>query len=130
FLDHHGMLTVFGSPTWRTVDGGSVQYVSRVAAGLDEVRLGTPVSSFTEGPGGGVVEDVSGARDTYDSVVIATHPHQALAMLAAPTAAQSEFLAAIPSSRNVTQLHTDQSVLPQSSGARASWNYWQREGAT
>ena len=130
FLDHPGMLTVFGSPTWRTVVGGSVQYVSRVAAGLDEVRLGTPVSSVTEGPGGVVVEDASGARDTYDSVVIATHPHQALAMLRAPTAAQSEVLAAIPYSRNVAQLHTDQSVLPQSSGARASWNYWQREGAT
>jgi predicted NAD/FAD-binding protein len=128
FLDHHGMLTVFGSPTWRTVVGGSVEYVSRVAAGLDELRLTTPVRSVTEGPDGVVVEDTTGARDTYDSVVIATHPHQALAMLGAPTAEQSEVLAAMPYSRNVAQLHTDQSVLPQSSGARASWNYWQREG--
>ncbi len=33
FLDHHGMLAVFGSPTWRTVTGGSREYVSRVARG-------------------------------------------------------------------------------------------------
>ena len=28
FLDHHGMLGVFGSPTWRTVTGGSREYVA------------------------------------------------------------------------------------------------------
>ena len=33
FLDHHGMLTVFGSPTWRTVVGGSRSYVEKVADG-------------------------------------------------------------------------------------------------
>ena len=32
FLDHHGMLTVTGSPTWRTVVGGSRTYVERLAA--------------------------------------------------------------------------------------------------
>ena len=33
FLHHHRMLRVFGSPTWRTVVGGSREYVARVAAG-------------------------------------------------------------------------------------------------
>jgi predicted NAD/FAD-binding protein len=128
FLDHHGMLTVFGSPTWRTVVGGSAEYVARVAAGLDDVRLSTAVTSVTEGPDAVVVEDATGTRAAYDAVVVATHPHQALAMLGEPTAAQREVLAAMPYSRNVAQLHTDQSVLPRTSGARASWNYWQREG--
>ena len=31
FLDHHGMLSVFGSPTWRTVTGGSANYVEAIA---------------------------------------------------------------------------------------------------
>ena len=34
FLEHHGMLGVFGSPEWRTVTGGSATYVAAVAAGL------------------------------------------------------------------------------------------------
>ena len=32
FLQHHGMLAVFGSPQWRTVTGGSREYVAKVAA--------------------------------------------------------------------------------------------------
>ena len=31
FLEHHGMLGVFGSPEWRTVTGGSGTYVAAVA---------------------------------------------------------------------------------------------------
>ena len=36
FLDHHGMLTVFGSPTWRTVTGGSARYVEAITARLTQ----------------------------------------------------------------------------------------------
>ncbi len=126
FLDHHGMLTVFGSPTWRTVVGGSARYVEKVAAGIAEIRLSTPVSSVTEAPGGVSVLDAHGRRDTFDSVVVATHPHQALRMLTEPSVLQREVLAAMPYSTNVAQLHTDESVLPRSEAARASWNYWRR----
>ena len=34
FLDHHGLLSIGNSPTWRTVTGGSAQYVQAVAARL------------------------------------------------------------------------------------------------
>jgi DUF1365 family protein len=64
--------------------------------------------------------------DTYDAVVIATHPGQALSMLAAPTEAQRQVLAAMPYSPNTAQLHTDTSVLPRAERARASWNYLRR----
>jgi predicted NAD/FAD-binding protein len=129
FLDHHGMLTVFGSPTWRTVTGGSKRYVEALAAGLDEVRLSSPVRSVVETPLGVVVEDARGGSETYDAVVVAVHPHQALAMLSEATPSQREVLGAIHYSSNVAQLHTDESVLPRSDGARASWNYWRRLAA-
>lgn len=38
FLEHHGMLTVFGSPTWRTVVGGSNTYVQAIAGRIDDVQ--------------------------------------------------------------------------------------------
>lgn len=126
FLDHHGMLSVSGSPTWRTVVGGSRRYVERVAAGLPEVRTSCRVSALRETADAVWVSDAEGSTDAYDSVVVATHPHQARALLAEPTRGQREVLGAIPYATNHAQLHTDESLLPRHRAARASWNYWQR----
>ena len=112
FLQHHGMLGVYGSPQWRTVTGGSREYVRRVGAGLPDVRLGTKVTSVLETADGVEITDGNGEVSTYDAVVIATHPDQALAMLAEPTTLQRDVLAAMPYSPNTAQLHTDTSVLP------------------
>ena len=127
FLDHHGMLGVFGSPPWRTVVGGSRQYVERIGARLvaagGEVRLGAKVTSVLETADGVQVVDGNGTCTTYDAVVIATHPDQALSMLAEPTTVQRDVLSALPYSANPALLHTDASVLPRSRRARASWNF-------
>ena len=130
FLQHHGMLGVFGSPQWRTVTGGSRQYVAAVAARLHEVRTGTKVTSVLETTEGVEVTDGNGALRVFDAVVIATHPDQALAMLAVPTSAQRDALSAMPYSRNTALLHTDTSVLPSSTNARAAWNVARTNGRT
>ncbi len=123
FLEHHGMLGVFGSPQWRTVTGGSREYVARVAAGLPDVRVGTKVTSVVETGDGVEVTDGNGEVTAYDAVVIATHPAQALTMLAEPTVAQREVLSALPYSQNTALLHTDTALLPTADGARGSWNF-------
>ena len=130
FLQHHGMLRVFGSPQWRTVVGGSRQYVERVAARLPDVRTGTKVTSVRELPDGVEITDGNGRVDAFDAVVVAAHPGQALDLLAEPTDVQREVLGAMPYSRNTAQLHTDASVLPRAARARASWNYLRRSTGT
>lgn len=126
FLSHHGMLGVFGSPTWRTVTGGSRSYVDAVAAALaaagSKVALGAPVTAVTE-TGAGVRVATEDGSEEYDAVVVATHPDAALGMLAAPTPAQREVLAAIPYAANSALLHTDTSLLPDARDAWASWNF-------
>ena len=74
FLEHHGMLGVFGSPQWRTVTGGSQRYVAAVAARLQEVRTGAKVTSVLETADGVEVTDGNGEVRLFDAVVIATHP--------------------------------------------------------
>ncbi|OLT55730.1 dehydrogenase [Corynebacterium sp. CNJ-954] len=130
FLEHHGMLRVFGSPHWRTVVGGSHEYVRRIAdvvtARGGEVVTGVPVTRVSEHEGGVSVTTVDGTSRIFDAVVVATHPDQALAMLAAPTPAQQEILSAMPYSRNQVQLHTDTSLLPRTPVARGAWNHLER----
>jgi predicted NAD/FAD-binding protein len=123
FLENHGMLTVTGAPPWYTVVGGSARYVERVAKGLTSVQTSTPVSAVRRCADGVEITDADGVVQDFDGVVIATHPRQALAMLATPTDAEREVLGAIGYTRNPTLLHTDTSVLPVAARAQASWNY-------
>jgi uncharacterized protein len=123
FLDHHGMLSVFGSPTWRTTTGGSAQYVNAVAERLDEIHLGQSVRAVRRLADGVQVQAGNTAPRKFDAAVVAVHPDQALALLDDPTRDEQAVLGAIPYSANHAQLHTDESVLPRSRHARASWNY-------
>jgi predicted NAD/FAD-binding protein len=121
FLDNHGMLAVTGSPIWRTVTGGSRSYVERVAKELAAVRMSAPVSAVRRF-GDHVEVTASGTTASFDAVVIATHPHQALSMLRDATPLESELLGAISYTRNTTVLHDDDAVLPSAARAGASWN--------
>ncbi|MFB6810441.1 NAD(P)/FAD-dependent oxidoreductase [Streptomyces sp. NPDC056387] len=123
FLDHHGLLSVTGSPQWKTVTGGSAAYVQRVAKEISNVRTATPVDRVDRIPGGVLVGTEDGTTDAYDAVVIATHPDQALRLLADPTRDEQRILGAIRYEANPTVLHTDTALLPRSRRARASWNY-------
>lgn len=123
FLEHHGMLTVFGSPTWKTVVGGSATYVAAVADRVHEVVLGSPAGSVRRNEHGVQVSTGAGGPRQFDAAVIATHPDQALLALAEPTARERDILGAIGYSANHAQLHTDTSLLPTRTRAQASWNY-------
>ena len=123
FLDHHGMLSVTGSPTWRTVEGGSRSYVELILKELPATLVSTPVRAVHRHADGVTVHDEADETREFDRVVIATHPDQALDLLAAPTDLEREILGALPYETNETLLHTDRSVMPRATGAWASWNY-------
>ena len=123
FLANHGMLSVRGSHPWRTVTGGSASYVEKVGKQLSAVNLLSPVKSVVRTPGGVRIVDADDQAAEFDAVVIATHPDQALRMLAEPTDAESAALGAWTYSKNRVELHTDASVLPPLPRAQAAWNY-------
>lgn len=124
FFENHGMFSLRDRPRWRTVSGGSISYVEAIAAPWrDRVRLRAPVRRI-ERLGDGVRIQAGGCEsEDFDQVVIATHSDQALALLADPSEAEREILAAIPYQRNEAVLHTDTSLLPRRRVAWSSWNF-------
>ncbi|MDX6262997.1 MAG: uncharacterized protein QOH84_4685 [Kribbellaceae bacterium] len=124
FLDHHGMLTVTGSPKWRTVTGGSRTYVDAVVSRLQAVRTSTPVRAVLRHDD--AVEVITDRSEEFDHIVVATHADTALELLGDATPEEKTLLGAFDYSVNPTWLHTDTSVLPQASSARSSWNYRMR----
>ena len=123
FLDHHGMLSVSGSPTWRTVVGGSATYVDALVARLPDARTSSAVTAVERHADGVEVRVADGSSYSFDQAVIATHADDALAILVDASREEKESLAAIGYSHNPTVLHRDPTVLPKARRVRSSWNY-------
>lgn len=124
FFKNHGLLQIRNRPQWRTLIGGSNSYLEPLTRHFKErIRLSSPVSKIIRGENGvTVVSDRFGIEE-FDHVVIAAHADQALSLLADPSRAEQEILAAIPYRKNSVVLHTDASVLPERRSTWSSWNY-------
>ena len=122
FCANHGLLAVSNRPQWRTVKGGSREYVKKLLAALPDVRLSTPVRQVRRFPDR-VEVATSHGTERFDRVVLATHTDQSLAMLEHPTGEERSVLKAIPYQPNRAVLHTDERLLPRRRRAWASWNF-------
>ena len=130
FFDNHGVLQLRNRPKWRTIKGGSARYVEALTAPFaDRIRLSSPVRRI-ERELESVAITTDAGTEHFDEVVIAAHSDQALAMLAAPTAAERDVLEAIPYAPNEAVLHTDTSLMPSRRNAWASWNFHLSETAS
>jgi predicted NAD/FAD-binding protein len=138
FCHNHGLIQLSDRPQWRTVRGGSRQYVRKMVARLRDARLGTAVRAVRRIPaargGAGVQVRTDTGEERFDDVVLACHTDQSLALLADATPQERHWLGAIGYQRNTAVLHTDGSVMPNRRLAWAAWNYerapqWQREQA-
>jgi predicted NAD/FAD-binding protein len=131
FLDNHGLLGLRGRPSWRTIEGGSWQYVEALTAPIrDRLRTNTPIESVRRFESHVEITPRGGGPERFDEVVIATHSDQALRMLADPSPVERELLGAIAYQPNHTVLHSDDSVMPRRQAAWACWNYRASEDAS
>jgi predicted NAD/FAD-binding protein len=124
FLHNHRMLQVEGRPMWKTVVGGSREYVKRLTAPFAErIHLNTPVAAVRRDATGVTVRTANGREACFDEVVMACHADQTLRLLRDADAAEREVLSAFPYQANEAVLHTDARLLPERRAAWASWNY-------
>ena len=123
FFDNHRLFEIGERPKWRTVSGGSREYVKRLAAGLGDVRLSCPVATIERGAAGITVHPRAGAQETFDHVVIGAHGDQALALLADPSPQERAILGAFKFETNRAVLHRDPAVMPKRRAVWSSWNY-------
>jgi predicted NAD/FAD-binding protein len=123
FFDNHGLLNLVDRPQWYTLKGGSRSYIPPITARYrDRLHLSSPVRNIVREPDGiRVMTDKD--EGVFDHVVAACHADQALALLDAPTDAETRVLENLPFVDNQVVLHTDTRILPRTSKARASWNY-------
>jgi predicted NAD/FAD-binding protein len=124
FFANHDMLQVSGRPSWRTIRGGSDQYVRAIVKPFrDRIRLSADVRSVRRLPEGIEVATTGHEPERFDEVVFACHADQALRILDDPSPRERDILEAFPYQRNDAVLHTDETLLPRRRRTWASWNY-------
>jgi len=123
FFKHHGLLTLQDRPQWRTVDGGSREYVRRLTAPFrDSVRFGG-VRTIRRIANEVLVEDHRGAVEAYDHVVVAAHADEAFRMLDDPDPLEQRLLGGWRYTVNRAVLHRDPSLMPKRRRVWSSWNF-------
>lgn len=128
FSRNHGLLQVFDRPMWRTVKGGGREYVRRMLAQLDDVRLSCPVVGVVR-DGEALTVLHAGGAERYDEVVMACHTDQSLQILGSTASAgQRHVLSAVRYQANHAVLHTDAALLPRNRKLWSAWNYFSGQG--
>ncbi|MEC5398587.1 NAD(P)/FAD-dependent oxidoreductase [Uliginosibacterium sp. H1] len=123
FCENHNLLKLSGRPPWRTVVGGSREYVQRMSSALgDGVRLCERVLSVQRDPRGVSVATAAGTQ-RFDHAVVATHADEALRLLDQPTTEERALLGAFAYSDNRAVLHSDPALMPRRRQVWSSWNY-------
>ncbi len=124
FFKNHGLLQLRDRPQWRTLLGGSSRYLAPLSKPFkDHIRLSCPVQKIVRHETGVTVLTERFGKEEFDHVVVAAHADDALSMLADPSEAERDILAAIPYRQNSVVLHTDTRVLPERHSTWSSWNY-------
>ena len=124
FFANHGLMQLSDRPQWRTITGGSKNYVESLLNPIrDRLRLNCPIASVARFSDGVLVTPRHGEAEYFDEVVFATHADLTLDLLSDATVTEKQILGAFPYQASQAVLHTDLGMLPKRRRAWASWNY-------
>jgi len=122
FFKNHGLLRVFNRPKWRTVSGGSKNYVEKI---LESKNLSSYKNCSVK------IKNIKNKKiyinfknkiKIYDHLIIATHADQVAKILSFDKKIEAIF-ENIKYTKNKVFLHSDERLMPKSKKAWSSWNY-------
>lgn len=133
FFENHALLNYSGQHQWYTVEGGSVEYVSRLEQAMRRkgvsLALGVPIAGVRRTELGVEIRVRGGEWQVFDVVVFATHSDTTLALLSDATRRESAALGAVRYQPNEAVLHSDPALMPKRRKCWASWNHTEEKGA-
>jgi len=132
FCGNHGLLQLNDRPVWRSVVGGSREYVHRLSRRFARrILLDRGVLEVRREPDGVWLRTRDGWwPQRFDQVVLATHADDSLRLLGDPTPDELRLLGAFAYTRNLTVLHRDPALMPARRAIWSSWNYQAARGSS
>ncbi len=124
FFHNHGFLGMYTQHPWFTVKGSSAGYVKKLIRPFqNKIKAGKKIKSIRRFPDSAEILFENGDKESFDRIILASHADQSLEMLDSPEAAEEVLLRHFKYQKNPTILHWDESVMPKTKRAWASWNY-------
>ncbi len=125
FFNNHGLLSLNERPQWKTVLGGSGDYIERMRKQWTNAGIRTAVSikQILRSAQGVEMQFKNGESALFDQIILATHADQALRLLGDPSPTEQTLLGCWQYTRSRTLLHTDESVMPPLKKVWSSWNF-------
>ena len=125
FFSNHQLAKLFGRPKWRTVTGGSREYIEKILEDSKNliVRTNVDIETIYRGEKGVTVCSKNGEKEIFDKLIFATHFDDTLSLLRDPTQKEQEILSGINYSRNVAVLHEDDKEMPRGRNMWSAWNF-------
>ena len=123
FMKNHSLIQS-ERPRWRTVSGGSREYVCKLNNDTNaKFRKNSEVVSIERVTNGVMVTDINGHTEVFDQVVLAAHSDQSLEILKDASVKEKTILSSVQYVQNDVWLHRDPSLMPRRKKAWAAWNY-------
>lgn len=123
FFDNHRLIHR-KRPVWRTVTGGSRNYLNKLHNDLgNRVKLNCGVKNVIRKDGQVLITNDQDKTEKFDHVIFACHTDQMIDLLDEPTQIEQDIAASIPYCPNEVYLHRDANLMPKRKNVWASWNY-------
>ena len=125
FFSNHQLAKLFGRPKWRTVSGGSQEYIVKILEDSDNLAVKTNIDLETvqRDEKGITLCFKNGERKSFDKLIFATHFDEALNLLQNPSRKEKEILSGINYSGNLAVLHEDDKEMPLRRSTWSAWNF-------
>lgn len=121
FFLNHKLLQMNNRPVWRTVLGGSRNYVKKAQAKISNVHLNAKVTAVKRSEGRVWLRTENGEAQ-FDKVIFATHAPVTLQLLQNPNELEKAVLGAFQVEKNKGTLHRDPAGMPRNARTWAAWN--------
>ena len=124
FMNNHKLLDFYGRPVWRTVSGGSKNYVAKIIKTLgSNARCNVSIKEIHRTPEGAMITMNDRKTEFYDKVILATHANDSLRLLSDLQKKEVEILSQFSFQENDVFLHSEPSYMPKRKATWSSWNY-------
>lgn len=124
FFDNHGLLNIKYRPQWKTIVGGSRQYVAELSKPFcNKIKLNSNIKTIHRHNNNIVIHFEDNNTQDFDQIILACHSDQALQLLSQPSNEEINTLGNIKYQPNEAVLHTDASLMPEDINAWSAWNY-------